>query len=113
MGIDVIHSNLHKTFSTPHGGGGPGAGPVGVAEVASIPFLPSPTIERREDGTFFLDYDHPDSIGRVRAWNGNFGVLVRALTYIRSMGAEGIRRIAEISVLNANYVRARLAGPIT
>ena len=109
MGIDVLHSNLHKTFSTPHGGGGPGAGPVGVSD-RLVPFLPSPSVERREDGTFFLDYDHPDSIGRVRAWNGNFGVLVRALAYIRSMGAEGIRRIAEISVLNANYVRARLRG---
>jgi glycine dehydrogenase subunit 2 len=107
MGIDVLHSNLHKTFSTPHGGGGPGAGPVGVAQ-SLVPFLPTPTVEKREDGTFYLDYDHPDSIGRVRAWNGNFGVLVRALSYIRSMGAEGIRRIAEIAVLNANYVRARL-----
>ncbi|MGA7615146.1 MAG: aminomethyl-transferring glycine dehydrogenase subunit GcvPB [Thermoanaerobaculia bacterium] len=109
MGIDVIHSNLHKTFSTPHGGGGPGAGPVGVSE-RLVPFLPTPTIERREDGTFFLDDDHPQSIGRVRAFNGNFGVLVRALTYIRSMGASGLRRVAEIAVLNANYIRARLAG---
>jgi glycine dehydrogenase subunit 2 len=107
MGIDVLHSNLHKTFSTPHGGGGPGAGPVGVAQ-SLVPFLPTPTVEKREDGTFYLDYDHPDSIGRVRAWNGNFGVLVRALSYIRSMGNEGLRRIAEIAVLNANYIRARL-----
>ena len=107
MGIDVIHSNLHKTFSTPHGGGGPGAGPVGVAE-SLVPFLPTPTVERREDGSFFLDYNHPDSIGRVRAWNGNFNVLVRALTYIRSMGPDGLRRIAQIAVLNANYIRARL-----
>ncbi|HUP66186.1 MAG TPA: aminomethyl-transferring glycine dehydrogenase subunit GcvPB [Thermoanaerobaculia bacterium] len=107
MGIDVLHSNLHKTFSTPHGGGGPGAGPVGVSE-RLVPFLPTPTVERRENGAFYLDFDHPDSIGRVRAWNGNFGVLVRALSYIRSMGAEGIRRIAEIAVLNANYIRARL-----
>ncbi|HVR43106.1 MAG TPA: aminomethyl-transferring glycine dehydrogenase subunit GcvPB, partial [Thermoanaerobaculia bacterium] len=107
MGIDVLHSNLHKTFSTPHGGGGPGAGPVGVSE-SLVPFLPTPTVERDEKGRFRLDHDHPESIGRVRAWNGNFGVLVRALTYIRSMGPEGIRRIAEIAVLNANYVRARL-----
>jgi len=107
MGIDVIHSNLHKTFSTPHGGGGPGAGPVGVSE-RLLPFLPSPTVERRDDGTFFLDHDHPDSIGRMRAFNGNFGVLVRALTYIRSMGPEGLRRIAQLAVLNANYIRARL-----
>ena len=107
MGIDVIHSNLHKTFSTPHGGGGPGAGPVGVGD-SLAPFLPRPTVERSEDGTFYLDYDRPDSIGRVRAFYGNFGVLVRALTYMRSMGASGLRRVAEIAVLNANYIRARL-----
>jgi glycine dehydrogenase subunit 2 len=107
MGIDVIHSNLHKTFSTPHGGGGPGAGPVGVSE-RLVPFVPTPTVERREDGTFFLDYNHPDSIGRMRAFHGNFGVLVRALTYMRSMGPDGLRRIAQIAVLNANYIRARL-----
>src|SRR5581483_8446889 len=105
MGIDVIHSNLHKTFSTPHGGGGPGAGPVGVSQ-RLVPFIPSPTVERREDGTFYLDANHPDSIGRMRAFNGNFGVLVRALTYMRSMGPDGLRRIAEIAVLNANYIRA-------
>jgi glycine dehydrogenase subunit 2 len=109
MGIDVIHSNLHKTFSTPHGGGGPGAGPVGVSKNL-VPFLPTPTIERRDDGTFYLEYDHPDSIGRMRAFNGNFGVLVRALTYMRSMGPDGLRRIAQIAVLNANYIRARLKG---
>jgi glycine dehydrogenase subunit 2 len=109
MGIDVIHSNLHKTFSTPHGGGGPGAGPVGVSEKL-VPFLPTPTVARREDGTFYLDHAHPDSIGRVRAFNGNFNVLVRALTYMRSMGPDGLRRIAQIAVLNANYIRARLRG---
>jgi glycine dehydrogenase subunit 2 len=109
MGIDVIHSNLHKTFSTPHGGGGPGAGPVGVAQ-SLVPFLPAPTIERRDDGTFYQDFNRPDSIGRVRAWNGNFGVLVRALTYMRSMGPDGMRRIAQLAVLNANYIRARLKG---
>jgi glycine dehydrogenase subunit 2 len=109
MGIDVIHSNLHKTFSTPHGGGGPGAGPVGVSQ-RLVPFLPTPTVERRDDGTFYLDHDHPDSIGRMRAFNGNFGVLVRALTYMRSMGPDGLRRIAQIAVLNANYIRARLKG---
>jgi len=107
MGIDVIHSNLHKTFSTPHGGGGPGAGPVGVAS-ALVPFLPTPTVEKREDGSFYLEANHPDSIGRVRAFNGNFNVLVRALTYMRSMGGSGLRRVAEIAVLNANYIRARL-----
>src|SRR5881394_3469693 len=109
MGIDVIHSNLHKTFSTPHGGGGPGAGPVGVSD-RLVPFLPTPTVERREDGTFYLDFSHPQSIGRMRAFNGNFGVLVRALTYMRSMGPDGLRRIAQIAVLNANYIRARLRG---
>jgi glycine dehydrogenase subunit 2 len=109
MGIDVIHSNLHKTFSTPHGGGGPGAGPVGVSD-RLVPFLPTPTVERRDDGTFYLEHDHPDSIGRMRAFNGNFGVLVRALTYMRSMGPDGLRRIAQIAVLNANYIRARLKG---
>ncbi len=109
MGIDVIHSNLHKTFSTPHGGGGPGAGPVGVSQ-RLIPFLPTPTVERRDDGTFYLDHGHPESIGRVRAFNGNFNVLVRALTYMRSMGPDGLRRIAQIAVLNANYIRARLRG---
>jgi glycine dehydrogenase subunit 2 len=107
MGIDVIHSNLHKTFSTPHGGGGPGAGPVGVSKPL-VPYLPTPTVERREDGSYYLDYEHADSIGRVRAFNGNFNVLVRALTYIRSMGPSGLRRVAEIAVLNANYIRARL-----
>jgi glycine dehydrogenase subunit 2 len=109
MGIDVIHSNLHKTFSTPHGGGGPGAGPVGVSN-RLLPFLPTPTVERRNDGTFYLEHDHPESIGRMRAFNGNFGVLVRALTYMRSMGPDGLRRIAQIAVLNANYIRARLKG---
>jgi glycine dehydrogenase subunit 2 len=109
MGIDVIHSNLHKTFSTPHGGGGPGAGPVGVSETL-IPFVPTPTVERAEDGRFYLDHNHPESIGRMRAFHGNFGVLVRALTYMRSMGPDGLRRIAQLAVLNANYIRARLRG---
>src|SRR5204863_3107689 len=109
MGIDVIHSNLHKTFSTPHGGGGPGAGPVGVS-AGLVPCLPTPRVERRTDGSFYLEHHHPDSIGRVRAFNGNFGVLVRALTYIRSMGPTGLRRIAQLAVLNANYIRARLRG---
>jgi glycine dehydrogenase subunit 2 len=107
MGIDCIHSNLHKTFSTPHGGGGPGAGPVGVSE-RLVPFLPTPTIERRDNGAFYLDDSHPESIGRMRAFNGNFNVLVRALTYMRSMGPTGLRRIAQLAVLNANYIRARL-----
>jgi glycine dehydrogenase subunit 2 len=106
MGVDVMHMNLHKTFSTPHGGGGPGAGPVGVA-AALVPFLPIPTVERGGSG-FFLDSDRPQSIGRMRAFYGNFGVLVRALTYILSYG-RSIHEVAENAVLNANYLRARLA----
>ncbi|HEX2835919.1 MAG TPA: aminomethyl-transferring glycine dehydrogenase subunit GcvPB [Thermoanaerobaculia bacterium] len=107
MGIDVIHSNLHKTFSTPHGGGGPGAGPVGVSE-RLMPYVPTPTVERRDDGTFYLEFNHPDTIGRMRAFHGNFNVLVRALSYMRAMGPTGLRRVAQLAVLNANYIRARL-----
>ncbi|HEU5251162.1 MAG TPA: aminomethyl-transferring glycine dehydrogenase subunit GcvPB [Thermoanaerobaculia bacterium] len=108
MGIDVMHMNLHKTFSTPHGGGGPGAGPVAVTKEL-VPFLPRPTIERREDGSFFLDYDRPESIGRLRTFLGNFGMLVRALAYIAQYGNR-IGEVARGAVLNANYVRAGLAG---
>ena len=106
MGVDVMHMNLHKTFSTPHGGGGPGAGPVGVG-AALVPFLPAPTVERAGDGSFLLDYDRPDSIGKMRTFYGNFGVLVRALTYILSYG-NSIHEVAENAVLNANYLRKRL-----
>jgi glycine dehydrogenase subunit 2 len=108
MGIDVMHMNLHKTFSTPHGGGGPGAGPVAVAE-SLVPFLPRPTVERRADGTFFLDHDRPESIGRLRTFLGNFGMFVRALAYISSYGNR-IGEVARGAVLNANYIRAGLAG---
>ncbi len=107
MGIDVMHMNLHKTFSTPHGGGGPGAGPVAVTEKLA-PFLPRPTIERREDGSFFLDHGRPDSIGRLRTFLGNFGMFVRAFAYISSYGNR-IGEVARGAVLNANYVRAGLA----
>ncbi len=106
QGFDVMHINLHKTFSTPHGGGGPGAGAVGV-KAHLVPFLPVPTVERRGDG-FVLDYDRPQSIGKVRAFYGNFANLVRAYAYIRSLGAEGLRQVAETAVLNANYLLARL-----
>ncbi|KIH77276.1 glycine dehydrogenase (decarboxylating) beta subunit [Geoalkalibacter ferrihydriticus] len=107
-GIDVMHFNLHKTFATPHGGGGPGAGPVGVtAELA--PFLPVPVVVRHADG-FRLDFDAPHSIGTMKGFYGHFGVLVRAFAYIRSMGPEGLRRATDMAVLNANYVRARLEG---
>jgi len=108
MGIDVMHFNLHKTFSTPHGGGGPGAGPVGVT-AALEPFLPKPVVVQ-EGGQYRLDFDRPQSIGRLKAFFGNFGVLVRAFAYILSMGGEGLRHASEMAVLNANYIRARLEG---
>jgi glycine dehydrogenase subunit 2 len=108
MGIDVMHMNLHKTFSTPHGGGGPGSGPVAVTEKL-VPFLPRPMVERRPDGTFFLDYDRPESIGRLRTFLGNFGMFVRALAYSSSYGNH-IGEVARGAVLNANYIRAGLAG---
>jgi glycine dehydrogenase subunit 2 len=107
VGVDVMHYNTHKTFSTPHGGGGPGAGPVGVIEKLR-PYLPRPTLTRRDDGTYFWDYDRPHSVGRVRSFYGQIGVLVRAYTYIRSVGGPGLRRIADRAVLNANYIAARL-----
>ncbi len=106
MGIDVMHMNLHKTFSTPHGGGGPGSGPVAVAE-RLVPHLPRPTVERRADGTFGLDFDRPDSIGRLRTFLGNYGMFVRALAYIASYGNR-IGEVARAAVVNANYVRAGL-----
>ena len=109
MGVDVLHMNLHKTFTTPHGGGGPGAGPVAVSKEL-VPFLPVPTVERGEDGRYYLDAKRPESIGRVRAFSGNVAVLVRALTYILAMGGTGLAKVAETAVLNANYVRKRLEG---
>jgi glycine dehydrogenase subunit 2 len=108
MGIDVMHMNLHKTFSTPHGGGGPGSGPVAVTE-RLVPFLPRPTIERRPDGTFRLDDDRPDSIGRLRTFLGNYGMFVRALAYISAYGNR-IGEVARGAVVNANYIRAGLTG---
>lgn len=108
MGFDVVHLNLHKTMSTPHGGGGPGAGPVGVKK-ALIPFLPTPLITRTETGTYTLAYDQPLSMGRVKAYIGNVGILVRAYAYIRTLGPDGLRRVSELAVLNANYLRARLS----
>ncbi|MBM4396002.1 MAG: aminomethyl-transferring glycine dehydrogenase subunit GcvPB [Deltaproteobacteria bacterium] len=109
LGIDVIQFNLHKTFSTPHGGGGPGSGPVGVAHDL-VRFLPVPRVVRGPDGMLSLSDAFPDSIGRVRSFAGQFLVMVRALAYIRGLGPEGLARVAERAVLNANYVRARLAG---
>ncbi len=107
IGFDCMHLNLHKTFSTPHGGGGPGAGAVCVSERLE-PFLPVPRIIRTDDGRYRLSYDHPHSIGRIHAFYGNFLNLVRAYTYIRAYGGEGLRTIAEHAVLNANYLLARL-----
>jgi glycine dehydrogenase subunit 2 len=106
MDVDVIHLNLHKTFSTPHGGGGPGSGPVGVKKELE-PFLPVPVVERASD-ICRLDYDRPKSIGRVRSFYGNFLVLVKAFAYILSLGAKGLKEVSEIAVLNANYIRKSL-----
>ncbi len=103
MGFDVVHLNLHKTFSTPHGGGGPGAGPVGVKNKLAE-FLPVPRIIKTKDGSFDLDYDRPRSIGKVKSFYGNFGVLVRAYAYVYSLGREGLKRASEVAVLNANYI---------
>lgn len=108
MGFDVVHLNLHKTMSTPHGGGGPGAGPVGVKEKL-IPFLPAPMVVRKDDGSYAFDYNYPQSIGRVKGFYGNFGILVRAYTYIRTLGPDGLRNVSEYAVLNANYMMRRLA----
>ena len=105
MGFDVVHLNLHKTFSTPHGGGGPGAGPVGVKSHL-VPFLPVPTVERTDEG-FRFEYDRPQSIGKVRSFYGNFGMLVRAYAYIRTYG-NTIHEVAEHAVLNSSYLRHHL-----
>jgi glycine dehydrogenase subunit 2 len=113
MGFDIVHFNLHKTFTQPHGGGGPGAGPVAVSQTIE-PYLPRPQVVRREppdNGSaayYDLDYDRPKSIGRLRGFQGNYGVFVRSYAYIRSLGAAGLREVSEIAVLNANYLLARL-----
>lgn len=107
IGFDIIHFNLHKTFSTPHGGGGPGSGPVGVVEKL-IPYLPIPIVNKNDDG-YYLDYSHKDSsIGKMHTFYGNFAVLVRAYVYIKMLGAKGLRRAGENAILNANYLMARL-----
>jgi glycine dehydrogenase subunit 2 len=107
FGVDVMHLNLHKTFSTPHGGGGPGSGPVAVTR-ALEPYLPYPTIERSSNGKYGLNFNRPKSVGRVRAFYGNFGMAVRALSYILAYGPRGLRQVTEDAVLNANYLRRRL-----
>ena len=106
MGFDIAHVNLHKTFSTPHGGGGPGSGPIGVVKEL-VPFLPVPVIEKVDD-YYTLDYDRPLSIGKVKSFYGNFGVILRAYSYIRTMGSQGLKAASQTAVLNANYIRKRL-----
>ena len=105
-GVDVMHYNLHKTFGTPHGGGGPGSGPVGVAP-ALVPFLPVPTVEK-SGSRYTLDWDRPKSVGQVRAFVGNFGILLRGYAYIRELGPDGLRLATDMAVLNANYLRVQL-----
>src|SRR5262249_23203455 len=113
LGVDVMHFNLHKTFSTPHGGGGPPAGPVAVKSILE-PYVPVPRAARRagpggREG-YYLDYDRPRSIGKIKAFYGNFGMMVRAYTYIRGLGKEGLGRVGETAVLNANYLMEKLKG---
>mgnify|MGYP000072390551 CR=1 FL=1 len=112
MGFDIVHVNLHKSFSQPHGGGGPGAGPIAVSERVE-PFIPRPQVVRieEEDGEVFfdLDYDRPKSIGRLRGFQGNFGVFVRSLAYILSLGGDGLSEASELAVLNANYLKKKLS----
>jgi glycine dehydrogenase subunit 2 len=107
FGVDVLHLNLHKTFTTPHGGGGPGAGPVAVKKILE-PYLPFPVLKKDSDGTFYYDQNRPASIGKVKAFNGPFGMHVRALCYVLANGPEGLRETTEVAVLNANYIRAKL-----
>jgi glycine dehydrogenase subunit 2 len=107
LGIDVMQFNLHKTFTTPHGGGGPGCGPVAYKALLD-PYAPTPTVEKRDDGSYYFDYQRPKSVGKLRSFYGNFGMMVRAYTYLREMGAEGLRGATDMAVLNANYLRARL-----
>ena len=109
FGVDVMHLNLHKTFSTPHGGGGPGSGPVACKKILE-PFLPVPVVVTKPDGTLGFDYNRPQSIGRVRMFYGNFGMHVRALAYIMANGPDGLRQTTEDAVLNANYIRKGLDG---
>jgi glycine dehydrogenase subunit 2 len=111
MGFDVIHFNLHKTFSTPHGGGGPGSGPLGVKENIA-PFLPIPVVGKRVNQNsaedYYLDFDRPLSIGKIHGFYGNFGVMVKAYAYIRQNGAKGLREVSENAIINANYLKENL-----
>jgi glycine dehydrogenase subunit 2 len=107
MGFDIVHFNLHKSFTQPHGGGGPGSGPIAVSDRIA-PFLPRPLVVRREDGAFDLDFDREQSIGRLRGFQGNYGCFVRSYAYICSLGGDGLQDASETAVLNANYLLARL-----
>jgi glycine dehydrogenase subunit 2 len=107
MGIDLLHLNLHKTFTGPHGGGGPGSGPLGVVE-ALRPFLPVPRIELKH-GTYMLNYSFPKSVGRIKPYYGNIGVIIKAYSYILAIGRDGLSRVSGAAVLNANYLKKKLA----
>lgn len=107
LGFDIVHLNLHKTFATPHGGGGPGAGPVGVIE-RLLDYLPVSIVVKRDDGTFALEYDRPKSIGYIAPFYGNFGIILRAYVYILMLGKQGLQRVSENAVLNANYIKEKL-----
>jgi glycine dehydrogenase subunit 2 len=109
MGFDIVHFNLHKTFTQPHGGGGPGAGPIACSDRIE-PFLPIPQVVER-DGRFDLEFDRPQSIGKLRGFQGNFGVFVRSYAYICSLGGDGLKDVSEVAVLNANYLKALMAEP--
>jgi glycine dehydrogenase subunit 2 len=109
LGMDILHYNLHKTMTVPHGGGGPGAGATAVREDLAK-FLPVPMVSQAEDGTYYLDYDRPDSIGRIRAFYGNFNNMVRAFVYMRTLGKEGLLDMSKTAVLNANYIKESLRG---
>ena len=109
LGFDVVHLNLHKTFATPHGGGGPGSGPVGVGARLEK-FLPISRVIKRADGTFALNYDYPDSIGYIASFYGAFGVILKAYAYMLMLGREGLKETTDHAVLNANYIQSRLKG---
>ena len=107
LGFDVVHLNVHKTFGTPHGGGGPGAGPVGVKK-ALIPHLPTSIVVKRKDGTFALEYEREKTIGYIAPFYGNFAIILRAYAYLLLLGRDGLRRVSENAVLNANYIQEKL-----
>jgi len=107
MGFDIVHLNLHKTFSTPHGGGGPGSGPVGV-NIKLEKFLPVPRVAKNKDGRYLFDYNASESIGKIKSFYGNFSVLLKAYIYIKMMGGNGLKEISEIAVLNSNYMKSKI-----